>query len=201
MGSPIIPRQTLLGVKNQGLKPQTLLGVKNQGLIPQTLLGVKNQAVPVAPVNAPPMPTVENTLAPEAPMPIIAQKVAQPLVKLAFSVAKDIDTRLEGANVSVNGVPTAQTNANGSVQLPNIPPDATIKITHIGYEDYVKTAPNIAPIIYLQPHVEQLKEVLIVKKKIIAPKSNNWLWWLLAVGAFGIYQYSKTGSKVVKAKI
>lgn len=127
-------------------------------------------------------------------IPVVAKKT------IRFTVADDTET-LPGANISVNGVATAQTDGNGFVILPNIAIDSIIKVSFIGYDEFISTASQIPNRVVLKKGALALKEVVVINnyKK---PKSNNWLW-LLAGGitALGIYKYSNTGAKVVKAKI
>lgn len=146
-----------------------------------------------------------------APPVYIAPQVVSPIVMpvatavaatktIAFTVADDKET-LPGANIAIDGVGKAQTNQNGYVVIPNVSPTSIVKITYVGYEDYVVQASQLPAKVILKSTAVELAEVVLTNnyKK---PTSNTWLWWLAgAVGAFGIYKYSKIGTKVVQAKI
>jgi hypothetical protein len=155
---------------------------------------------------------VTSVLAPVLPK-VITQPVAikpavvnipmaglPPKKTITFTV-KDKDATIREANIAVDGVPTAKTDINGKVTLPNIPISAAIKVTYVGYDDYDSTASTIPSVVILKEGVQMLNE-LVIENNYKKPKSNAWLWWLAgAVGAFGIYKYSNKGTKVVKAKI
>jgi hypothetical protein len=138
---------------------------------------------------------------PIAPIEITPIAPIAPVSKtIAFTVATANET-LPGANIAIDGVGKAQTNSNGYVVIPNVLPTSMVKISYVGYEDYVVQASELPAKILLKTTTYQLNEVEI-PNNYKKPTSNAWMWWLVgAVGAFGIYKYSKTGVKVVKAKI
>lgn len=128
---------------------------------------------------------------------------------ISFTVADSFET-LPGANIAINGIGVAQTDIDGRVTLANLALGSMLKITYVGYQDYIIAAANVPAKVIMVPDAIQLPEVIIVnnyKKPVIeetppAASSNTWLW-LLAGGlaAIGIVKYSKSGTKIVKAKI
>jgi hypothetical protein len=121
---------------------------------------------------------------------------------IAFTVS-DKDGILPGANIAIDGIGKAQTDGNGYVIIPNVAPSSTVKITYVGYEDYIVSASSLPAKVVLKPTALQLDEVIVqAYKKPVAATNNNWLWWLAgALGAAVIYKKAKLGSKVIKAKI
>lgn len=137
--------------------------------------------------------------APQIQLPTVVIPVASTKT-IAFTVA-DASETLPGANITIDGIGKAQTNANGYVVVPNVLPTSMVKISYVGYEDYVVQASQLPAKVIMKTTALQLPEV-VIPNNFKKPVSNNWMWWLVgAVGAVGIYKYSKTGSKVVKAKI
>ena len=138
------------------------------------------------------VPKVVQTIAPIV-APVVAKKT------IAFTVYDGAET-LPGANIAIDGIPTAQTNENGYVILPNVPATATVKITYVGYEDYIVAATAVPTKVVMKSSGEQLPELTIIGKK--KPESNTWAWLLLgAVVVGGIFKYSRSGTKIVRAKI
>lgn len=139
-------------------------------------------------------PPVVATIQPTLQVQPVAKKT------ISFTVADATET-LPGANIAINGVGTAQTDNYGLVTLPNIPIDAVIKITYVGYKDYIVSASAIPNKVIMTVDALELKEV-VLQNNYKKPTSNTWAWWLLGgLAAVGIYKYSKTGAKVVRAKI
>ena len=138
-----------------------------------------------------------------------AKPLRMSLKKLFTFTVSDNSNTLPGANIAVNGVAVAQTNANGMVTLPNYNPEAMIKISYVGYEDYiVKASAIVNAKVVLKSSPVALKEVVVTNnyKKPTAPgaiaTSNTWMYLLVGlIGAAGLYAYSSKGSKVVKAKL
>jgi len=179
--------------------PKQLFGKRNiSGLKPPVFI---KQAPPIAPVfikEAPiEMPVFEDVL-PKSDSVNYAQNIKK---TISFTVADDNET-LPGANIAVDGIGKAQTDINGNVTIPNISLDASIKITYVGYDDYITTASTIPSVVILKKGITMLSEVVVEKKSPKASSNNSWMWWIVgAVAAVGIYKYSKTGAKVVRAKI
>jgi hypothetical protein len=148
------------------------------------------------------LPTFTPTpvaVTPITTIPVVATPVV-PKKTIAFTVYDEKET-LPEANIAIDGVGTAQTNGNGYVVIPNVPINATVQITYIGYEDYIISASSVPAKVVLKSGTEQLQEVVIHAVKKPA-KSSNWAWWLLgAVVAGGIIKYSKAGTKIVQAKL
>lgn len=149
-----------------------------------------------------PTPVLPKVVAPVVYVaePIQTVAVVVPKKTISFTVKDQQGATIPGANIEVNGVGTAQTDINGKVTLPNIPVDASIKISFVGFESNLTTASTITSVVILKDGVEMLSEVVIENKY---KKPSNSLLWLLAgaAAAFGIYKYSQTGTKVVRAKI
>lgn len=134
--------------------------------------------------------------------------VILPISIRTTTVAENL-TSLPSVNVAVNGVPTAQTDMNGQVILPNISNDAQITFSYIGYEPQTYTAGFIPSQIVMKTTSIVLPEINIKSNPIPKPKkSYGWLW-LLGIGT-GVYIYNNStstkGSKlnaprVVVAKI
>jgi len=197
-----LPKQ-LFGKRNiSALKPNvnSTLAIKPT---PKQLFGKRNISglkppvfIKEAPIE---MPVFEDVL-PQSDSMSYAQNIA-PLTKTISFTVKDKFGTISLANIQVNGVGTAVTDDNGRVTLPNIPVDATIKISYIGFDDYVSTASTIPSAVILKEGVKMLNEVNI-QNTYKKSSSNTWMWWIVgAVAAVGIYKYSKTGAKVVRAKI
>ncbi len=157
--------------------PKQLFGKRNiSGLKPPVFI---KQAPPIAPVfikEAPiEMPVFEDVL-PQSDSMSYAQNIA-PLTKTISFTVKDKFGTISLANIQVNGVGTAVTDDNGRVTLPNIPVDATIKISYIGFDDYVSTASTIPSAVILKEGVKMLNEVNI-QNTYKKSSSNTWMWWI-----------------------
>ena len=138
-------------------------------------------------------PVIAPVYTPVAVQPVVTGKT------IAFTVY-DANGTLPGANIAIDGIGKAQTNGNGSVTIPNVLPTSLVKISYIGYEDYTVIASSLPSKVTLTATALQLSEITIPAWK--KPTSNTWAWLLVGVvGAFGIYKYSTSGTKVVKAKI
>lgn len=151
-------------------------------------------------VNAAPVfatPTIQSVMAAApvlAAVPVVAKKT------IAFTVYAGKET-LPGANIAIDGVDTAITNGNGYAIITNVPITAIVKISYIGFEHYIIGASSVPAKVLMKSGIEQLPDLVITAKKK-ATTSTTWIWWLAgAVGALGIYKYSKIGTTIVKAKI
>jgi hypothetical protein len=117
---------------------------------------------------------------------------------ISFTVS-DKNGTIPGANISVNGIATAQTDEKGKVTLPNIPTNADIIVSYIGYDNFQAQASNITSSVVINEGATPIDEVNVFTKK---KPSNTWLWILVGLGAaYSAYSYSNSGAKVVKAKI
>lgn len=157
--------------------------------------------IQATPIYVPPVYTApivyDNPVYTAAPI-----QTVQPTTKtITFTVSDGTET-IPGANIAVNGVGTATTDINGRVTLPKVSLNDSIRISYIGFEDYVGTVSTIPGIVVLKEGAIMLDEVKIYTKKKPATSSNTWAWLLLgAVGVAAVYKYSKAGTKIVRAKI
>ena len=155
------------------------------------------QPVVQQPYVAPPVYTAPQIVLPTyAPIavPVTATKT------ISFTVSDDVGT-IDGANIYVDGIQRTKSDINGKVTLVNVASNSTIKVSYVSKIPFISVASSIPNNVFLVQNTEQLDEA-VAEKKSPKPTSNTWLWWLAgAVGAFGIYKYSKTGTKVVQAKI
>jgi hypothetical protein len=143
--------------------------------------------------------SIRNTSANYNPVIVPVAPIA-PIGKTISFTVSDANGTLPGANIAIDGIGKAQTNGNGYVVIPNVLPTSMVKISYVGYEDYVVQASQLPAKLVMKTTVLQLDEAKVPAWK--KPTSNTWLWWLAGgIAALGIYKYSKTGAKVVKAKI
>ncbi len=120
------------------------------------------------------MPVFEDVL-PKSDSVNYAQNIKK---TISFTVADDNET-LPGANIAVDGIGKAQTDINGNVTIPNISLDASIKITYVGYDDYITTASTIPSVVILKKGITMLSEVVVEKKSPKASSNNSWMWWII----------------------
>lgn len=144
------------------------------------------------------------TLQPAVNASVLSSTNSTAMISVSSMVIDVYGAPFSSANISVNGVKTAQTNANGYFYL-NVRPTDIITVTYIGNMDMQYTASNLPKQILLSTTAEQLAEVVVKPKpKPVTPpetKPTNWLLWIgLGVGAIAVFK--KFGSKkVVKATI
>lgn len=156
-------------------------------------IGVYDYFNPTPVATYTPIAAVQQTFQPVA--------VVVPKKTITFTVADGTET-IPGANIAVNGVGTATTDINGRVTLPNVSLNDSIRISYIGFEDYVGTVSTIPSIVVLKEGAIMLDEVIIQAWKKPVASSNTWAWLLLgAVGVAAAYKFSKSGTKIVRAKI
>lgn len=145
-------------------------------------------------------PILVQTPKPVAPQPMAFTGVNTVKKTISFTVLDDTGEILPGTNAAIDGTRFYQADKNGKITASNVSPTSTIKITFQGFKNYESVVSELPLKVALEKEITQLDEA-VVKNDYKKPKSNTWMWLLGAVGAFGIYKYSNTGSKVVKAKI
>lgn len=105
------------------------------------------------------------------------------------------------ANIAVNGVPTAQTNASGIVTIANLKPTDILTFSYIGYETQTFVASQIPEKITLKEGSIMLDDVAITPTIKPKPtKKTNWFLLLLLGGgtAYVINKASKSEKKPKK---
>lgn len=145
-------------------------------------------------------PIVYTPPKPVAPQPMAFTGVNTVKKTISFTVLNDTGEILPGTNAAIDGTRFYQADGNGKITASNVSPTSTIKITFQGFKNYESVVSELPLKVALEKEITQLDEA-VVQNNYKKPKSNTWMWLLGAVGAFGIYKYSNTGSKVVKAKI
>jgi hypothetical protein len=111
------------------------------------------------------------------------------------TVVWDQDETLPDATVMVNGKAYA-TNENGVFQLPNVPVNATVSISYIGYKTFTGQASQVPPKIVLERDSTALNEVVITRKQ------KSILGWIAAgLLTVAIIKKATDKSKKVTTKI
>lgn len=119
------------------------------------------------------------------------------------------------ANIWIDRIKIAQTNNDGSVTIPGIADSfSEVKVTHVGFKDYVISAVFLPAKVILKYDINDLDEVVITvpKKTTTTSESSseskknpiNWLLWISIFGAaIQVKKYfeDQDKNKVVKTKI
>lgn len=130
------------------------------------------------------------------------------LLAIDFTVKEENGFILQGANIAVNGVPTAQTNENGKVFLPSVNANDEIRVTYIGYGDVVFKAGETIKEVVLRSTSIMLDNVPLVippKTTTPTPPTKKYNWFGLAVittlAVVAAKKLSKSEPKTAKVKI
>lgn len=117
------------------------------------------------------------------------------------------------ANVLIDGIPSYQTNSDGTIVLYNVTDSAQIKFTHIGKASYQVSAIFLPAKVILREEAEELDgfTITIDKKTTTTTEASttteekkplNWLLWISLLGlGIQVKKYFDEKNKVVKAKI
>lgn len=121
---------------------------------------------------------------------------------------------LYGANIHIDRKAIASTNYDGTVIIPGIADSfSEVRITHIGYGDYVVSAVFLPAQVILKIQAEELPELVLPPRPKTTTtttdsssdeqkKPFNWLLWLSVIGlGIQVTKYFEDKNKVVKTKI
>lgn len=125
------------------------------------------------------------------------------LLAIKFNVKNQNGLLINGATITVNGVSTAQSDANGSVFLPSVNQNDEIKITYTGYGDVIFKAAKAPQEITLTTTAAAIipNPASVIPPKPVQTKKTNWFALLLLTGATVAVVKKMSKPKTAKVKI
>ena len=185
------------------VKPNQSLAIDDLSIDPIMSNPIKTTALPTAPILSSNVNTATSNSNTSNPIQVAQTNNAVNSVPVSVRIvvtAVNSKSPLQLANVSVNGTPTAQTDINGAVILPNVKTTDDITVSYIGYQSQTFKAGNIPAPVILETNAILLDAVSTNSgPKPVKRKTNVYLWILgLVAGGFALNEMTKDNKKTSK---